>query len=97
MAVLVGSTAFVRASGEEVFVLGRAVRKVMDEVEGEGFYVRRPVGGRDGIRHQIDFFLAGELYTQEERLKQEYADRKAVQDQIFGTKGLESQKDFGLN
>lgn len=68
-----GTTAFIRTTNEEVFVL---------EVLNDLAVVRRPVQTTEGIKHVKDEFLLGELETLETRVLRNYAEQKLLKEQI---------------
>jgi hypothetical protein len=87
-----GTTAFVKTTNEEVFVLGvsgnlspfQGPENVMNEIgpfSGTTVIVRRPKLGQEGIIHTVDFFLVEELETLEDRVRRE----KDCQDRVRAT------------
>ena len=82
MSFNIGNTAFVKTTNEEVFILGisgnvapfQGPENVLAEIgpfSGTTIIVRRPKLGQDGLTHTVDFFLAEELETLEDRVRRE--------------------------
>lgn len=58
-----GEVAFVKTTGEAVFVL--SFKDPSPKLGDKDFLavVRRPIAGQDGVRHEINEFFTGELET----------------------------------
>lgn len=72
-----GEVAFLKTTGEAVFVL------TINEVLGEGnlgntVAVRRPIVGQNGIEHDENVFFIGELESLDDQQTRFMAERKAV-------------------
>lgn len=92
MSFSIGSTAYVKTTNEEVFILGvsgnvspflgpEATLNEIGPFSGTTVIVRRPKLGQDGITHTVDFFLAEELESLEDRVRRE----KDSQDRVRNT------------
>ena len=95
-----GEVAFVRTTGEAVYVL-----KISDPSPKLGdkeltVSVRRPVAGQDGVRHVIDGFFLNELESPEEARAKFMAERQQIVDK-YGPKAESLPTDtdprFGSN
>ena len=78
-----GEVAFIKTTGESVFVLDSKYNVEVVEQDGTKVLsvmvkVRRPVAGTDGIRHQIDFFFEAELESLDEQKARFFAEREEV-------------------
>ena len=75
-----GTTAFIKTSNEEVFILGLSgnhkagipVNTIDDKLfSGTTAIVRRPVITDDGVKHILDYFLVEELETVEDKVRRQ--------------------------
>jgi hypothetical protein len=76
------TTAFIRTTNEEVFVL---------EVANDTVKVRRPVQTTEGIKHIVDEFTQAELETLETRVLRNYAEQKLLKEQIEAMESSEGK------
>lgn len=75
-----GQTAFIKTTGEEVFVLGVGSNpKSLPDgstLSGNVATVRRPVAGENGCYHLMEMFMVEELENSEERMQRHLANQR---------------------
>jgi hypothetical protein len=80
---MVGTTVYLKTSGEAVFVLAKqtlpAYANSFPELGSDLFTVRRPITGQNGISHVTEFYYPQELETTEEILDRRMAEQKSFE------------------
>jgi len=84
MAIGKNEVARLRITGEDVWVLDLAENGIAE--------VRRPVVGRDGVMHLVEYFSLAELETPDDYRTRELAERIAMQQKVMQSGGSKAQK-----
>lgn len=81
-----GQTAYIKTTGEEVFVLAvQENKRALPEgssLSGQIAVVRRPVAGENGCFHNIDSFCIEELETKESRMERHLSNQREFENRL---------------
>jgi hypothetical protein len=80
-----GEVAFIKTTGEAVFVFDVILQGSDPLAQYNKVYVRRPIAGQNGIQHAQETFHLEELESLDEQRERFLAERKQVYEK-FGTK-----------
>jgi hypothetical protein len=95
-----GDVAFIKTTGEAVYVLEFHDPAPKFGDKDLAVSVRRPVAGQDGVRHVIDEFQFGELESLDEQRKRFMSEREEVLKKygpIAGEQEASANNRFGDN
>ena len=93
MTIKAGEVAFLKTTGEAVYVL--AVEPV-NEPGAVLVEVRRPIAGQNGIAHATDCFFIGELESLDDQQARFMSERRKVMDKFGPKTDTPGTEDLGL-